>query len=138
MPLYLLFRIRLLQQMHLDTQRYSMITKKEPKSFENQGILVLFPIGVTRFELVKQKPHKCIKERRFGHPGLRFLTKILTNKTRFYAITQRYSSTSSSVRLNLALILSAISLSGTFISRRIDIVPLTPSLRPSLRLEFAT
>lgn len=27
-----------------------LFTKKEPKSFENQRILVLFPIGVTRFE----------------------------------------------------------------------------------------
>jgi len=46
----------------LDTQRYSIITKKEPKSFENQGILVLFPIGVTRFEVDTESPENAVRK----------------------------------------------------------------------------
>ncbi len=50
--------------------------KKGEKKWISKSLQVL---GVTRFELAKQKPHKCIKERRFGHPAYDFLTKILTN-----------------------------------------------------------
>ena len=33
-------------------------------------------IGVTRFEAISPKPHKCSKERRFGH-----LAKIIINQS---------------------------------------------------------